>query len=1011
MSQLTAPRSNLIERSSLAANALLSGDPLTALRGATNPLDVSPAEQQSWAERYLGLDPGPLASAVTAATSPMVLVGLALTLKYPVLKASSVLEFGDKIKKYASTFFPGMKFLADFNTTFGEPLASLMENAVRTTHIRQLEGARLITRALEDYESKAGPLTRGVGSKIAAKLDGLDSPDHPAWAFLRKKVPGADSIVKGLPTITLTGPERVLSEDLRAIMKSQFEASTKNLQSRDAVVRGLQKLGFDPNTIEPVAGPYWPHIEKMTRETLRKRHQEWLESLSDASDVVSGEGARRRAAGAPLRQASRRMVSRTGIMIPDERDLKAAGFLTPDLEKLYHHLDSELEMAGAPYARRYGLDAVESLKSYNFGMARQAAWVIPPEGATRSVGEKVADELKLLVHHNPTKANMLKDTYIPMVTGQLSWEASVPSQLWSQRKDAAATWIRGAKWIPEGLKKGLLGPLEESQSLSWQKSGNAIARYFYGSTLAFNALSPAKNLLQTLSTTVPVIGPKYTVAGIKRVLTGLMDYRKMKLSGIDKAEAFAKVFPEFSATGFDLGGDPWKDIESLIERGMGDIKVPSRAGKALDWAQSKALWLFTGSERFNRLTAFYGAHAKAMDELPGTMFVNHLTDAKGILKSGTDDLRNAAVQVADRITHMTQFGGGPLATPYGTINWWKPFSQYTLFPLRMLGFLAGPGTHQGGKLNLGILGRAALTGGLAYEAGKYAGIDISAALVTGSIPEIPSEDRPFSPFPLVAPFAQVVGSGLSAIQQGDIHEFSKSAPLLVPGGVALSKLLPTLAPGVSKALGKTYADYTAPTPDGRVAVMAPSGSLIGYYSPIQLLAKSIGLGDIAGSHEQALMGYLMHQRDRIRGYRREYLEAISGGDMGAAKSVQSEYEAAYPGMGGIALRKSDIKTVQLRRTIPRLEQLLSTVAPEQRDQLAAVIATSFAGQGESLLGSDPGAWGRGTPVSRRTQQLPGAVGLEGASNALDISSLRATAVGAGQQRRDEMTGFPAFTGF
>jgi hypothetical protein len=54
----------------------------------------------------------------------------------------------------------------------------------------------------------------------------------------------------------------------------------------------------------------------------------------------------------------------------------------------------------------------------------------------------------------------------------------------------------------------------------------------------------------------------------------------------------------------------------------------------------------------------------------------------------------------------------------------------------------------------------------------------------------------------------------------------------------------------------------------------PQGNLIGFYSPAQLFAKSLGLGDVQGDQEVAIAQWMLKYAPEIANTKRQYVEAI-----------------------------------------------------------------------------------------------------------------------------------------
>lgn len=1008
---------NAIERAGHAMSNILSGEVGAAGRSVLDPASLSPEERKKLGERMLGEDAGPMGKILDLVTNPLMLAGLVLTARYPVKHASRLLDWENKIGSYARKQGPGMKFLQNFHESFrGTPLPDMFEHVTRVNHTHMHTWTQAMSDAVEEFQKAGGKLTKEVGAKISAKLDGLDKPDHAVWKMLKEKGEFGGAI----PTITLTKQEARLAQRIRNDLTSQWNMLNRMVGGKNThlVEAHLEKMGIARHQLKTLDN-YFPHIESMGQQQVKDRYAEWMAHMQS-----SGKAARAQAANAPGKQVGKQVRLRHNAMIPEEDGLKAAGMWNDDIARAYEKADGETAALLRQHAtegtappkdlqllRRYSLDPLKTYENYTRGMARTKAWSAPPAEGLEPVGMQIMRETRLVEQHNVVKANMLKDTYIPLATGQLSWEQAVPSIRFTQMKAIAAETLQKMP-LPKGVKEVLYKPLEKAHNLSWQKLGGLVQGYLYQTTMGFNPLSPAKNLLQSVITTVPLIGPKYTAKGMREVGKRYSKYRQLRASGRNSEQAFSEAFKEFHGTGFDVGKIKPLDINDMTTDL--DKYLPKKGLRgAADKLGETSLAMFTASEKFNRLSAFYGGLAKAADELPGTTWRHPLSGRQAVLKKGTMDFEEATTRFADKVAHMTQFGGGPLNAPHGTLGWWAPFRQFTLFPSRVLEFALGPALR-----DHGILGRMMLGSAIAYEGGKALfDQDISTALAFGALPQLGDESQPFGVVPMVSPFLQIVGTGISAAANQDVEELRKLAPIVTPFGVVGSRLASQFAPEAAKLIGRPYADYESRTPDGKIPLYARKGNLIGYYSDAQLFAKSVGLGDINSQQEQALMGYMLKQRDRIRGYRRKYLDAMAANDSRKAMEIKNEYERAYPNMGGLHLKKSEIVAMQMRREIPRLERLLDTVPPENREALAGVISASLGSAGPDFMGIDPELFATGSARSRmgNRPRRPGVPGLPSplATGQLGQGGAANAAVQAGEARRDELaaTAFTAFEGF
>jgi len=207
------------------------------------------------------------------------------------------------------------------------------------------------------------------------------------------------------------------------------------------------------------------------------------------------------------------------------------------------------------------------------------------------------------------------------------------------------------------------------------------------------------------------------------------------------------------------------------------------------------------------------------------------------------------------------------------------------------------------------------------------------------------EGTPFHPFPIVPPTVGIMGAGAMALSEGTMRPLERVAPLLVPGGIELSRARRLLSP--------EYVDYRKPDGEGRVPLYSQQGVLTGYYSKGQLIGRALGFGTIDAAKERQLMDYLLKQRDEIRSYRREYMESLLDNDVGTAEGVQKEFKERFPSLGKITVKARDLDAIRLRRQVTRLERVLETMPKAYRQQYAEMVSLSLGARAESLMGVDP----------------------------------------------------------
>jgi len=645
---------------------------------------------------------------------------------------------------------------------------------------------------------------------------------------------------------------------------------------------------------------------------------------------------------------------------------------------------------------RFRMDTLGVAQSYNHTRARDYGWSVRPPGATHSLGEGWSRVLRELAYgktvtpegeilrdlpdfKDPVRAAFIRDTYMPAVLGNMTPKEHLNSQRWDHMRKLASDSLKpdapmGKMLSAAGaneLRQSLQVAIAESPKLGYRQATRSIANYFYQSTLAApNLIAPVKNLFQILISTLPYVGVESTVQGIKDSLEQMNHYIKLRHGNVTHEEAFRTAFKDFAESAFTMDDSL---VQALDQTKNALLKTRSPAGQTYDVWRRRMMSLFSTSETGNRIVAhnsFRHSAWKQMAEFSseGVPVFNHWTFGEHVLPKGkalySDAVANNLVKIrAMEGVAATQFGGGISNIPKLMAEWNPTFRMLSQFPIRYANLFA-----RGGP---GFWGRALVATGLTIGAAKLIlgqfGEDIaSQATTTGALP-IPREGSPFYPLPLVPPVVQLAGSAAVAGLTGDPTQLQRSLPLLVPGGVGLARVLTTVGPGpvapaVGQLIGRSYVDNRQQGPDGRYPLYTPDGNLIGYYSPTQLYARSLGLGDINGSQEQALARWMIGVAPRVAELKREYVEAAMSGDQRLADTVEQEYQTIAP--GPIPISKSQWRGVHLRQDVGRSERLLETLPPELRAQFLATMGVAF-GNDPGFLGLQPGGLSAGTTAAQR----------------------------------------------
>jgi len=568
----------------------------------------------------------------------------------------------------------------------------------------------------------------------------------------------------------------------------------------------------------------------------------------------------------------------------------------------------------------------------------------------------------------PHTRNYIENALMPHLKGYKTWQQM-------QRTSIVNRWKHGLydftkRHLPESSqKKWLMDYFSDLPgSMSAEKLEHGISGRAYTGALGMNPAPVTKNSLQSLATVINLPG-----MGVGALWKGGKEVAKRLAGGSvmlwdDAAEKGAGAFksvemkPFFNNLGkkvkHPLTGKPvsnWEahfpeyvkmfgegdDIGKAMARGdvlfegaattrhtMGSIK-----GKS-DWVKDKFLWLFGKSETVNRISGFYSGQQQHL-------FHESIKTGKKI----TNSMMAEANVVGRNVVAVAHFPGGPLGMPAGTINIPAPLKQFTHFPLRMIDFLAGS-LHVGDPSTLlpslnrlgnwGTIGRATATAGITYEVGKnMLGVDLTGALGPSTLPLPAYEGAPFYPFPLVSPMVGVAGTLAKAALTGDTSKLGASAALFIPGGLAARRAYKTLAP--------KYADYKNRTEDGRIPVYNEQHSLIGTYTPMQLTLRTMGIKPQTVAQEQGAAKWILSQRDKIRGLRRDYMQALYRNDGAKAQRIQAEFKRGYPELGPMTVKKSDITALKNRRQISRLNRILKGVPKDYRPLFQQAISEASLG--------------------------------------------------------------------
>lgn len=996
----TDPAGRIGQASQLALDADLPG----AWAAMFQPESLTPAETDRLLRKYK-MTGGPFESVLRTVTNPAVLVSMLLSYKFPVPTAENMFKFSKRISGMASRF----PFLGRVSSAWSifrgsdvpDTLAAI--GADRKYFVEKY-GVKLRS-VLEEYQKTTGKLpNRRENVMLAAWLDGL-----------HKQTRGFEGAGALMPDLErhMAGPLLAAAQQTRGVLDEMWTEAFEKLPNRKQIVKAIlrqKKLGFSDDVLDqlgewiknPTKVPdYFPHRVLKSEEEFRALMQvlvsgtdkkataakagqkivQWLgpefrnrqfamvpnaDDLKEVRDLIDPkayakmtdtvkEQVLKRAKEIGVRQT---VVDKMGQMPLEQMTLDYGQWMQPKEAQLFAEAISQV----AP--KQYSLNAIPVMHSYANTMASTYAWTI------KGGGEKMMGHLReakgLAEAGNPhakIRAEMLENTYLPMAMGRQDFKQAVRAQIWDQEMTKLAVRVDQPAFrnlLGDKLTDYVRDGLRQSRgSFSLLNLNRKAAAYFYVNTLS-NPASALQNLT-SLVYTGAVLGPKSTAIGLERAWKKSHNYFASRFRGVPHIDALRKAYPEFAEAGLAPGSIIDETLENALQNAYNIQSLP--AGKLVKTSEriSRAMMaMFSATEHTNRLGTFEAAmyHAE---------------------RTGLKD-RGAAIQFARRVVSQTQMTPGLEGTPYALLERGPLTRQFLHYPFKALEFVTKTALQLGGGeidpktgreksllgMNPGTFARLVVGSVLATELGDAVGVDIGQGTLLGG-PFVAglseTEGRPFAPIPVLPPVVQLAGAAAMGIGSGDFSALVRSTPLLVPGGVTAYRamgLLPPSVPGASwgqsaaKWAERTYADYQAPAPDGRIALYSGKGTLRGYYTPWEVFRLGMGIRGGGPQKEQEALEMLVKNRDQVREYRQNYYDHLLTNNFRGAQEVQREFLNRF----GFAMPVSeqDLAAIQSRRKMTRLEQVLQTLPPGQaREQFGSAIGAALGSEAGNMLGVSPEA--------------------------------------------------------
>ena len=982
-------RIDALDRPGQAVQDLLTGDVDGAWKAMLSPESLGPLERDALLNKWGIKKDSFQGRMLDVLTNPGVLLSVALTYAIPIPTAQNLFKVKEGIDGMLSRI-PLLRSLSSSRAAFaGTKVPEVLDTILANKNFLRDEGlGGIIGPAVHKFEQNAGR-----AMNVREQLDLFNY----AAALHRTELPGWEGVGSLFPNLEgqVSPAVKEVSGEIRRALNATNETMWGNVENlklaRNAVQR-MKDTGFPDEDMEGLLSYLTKGIENggykglpdyMPRRVVPTEAD--IKMLRDATIATAGDQEFQRGAQYKIMNfLGREFFERKNAMIPNLQQLmlmgdrvdqaallrlhgavkdrlmegfEAEGLSSASMKALERRSYSDIMTRGKSlvgegdvdkfvkaiaenHPKQYDMLAIPVLEQYYHSISSTYALTVKG-GGPALLGE--LQTMKLLGKGDARaawRANVLENTVIPSVIGRPSPRQLINANLWDQRVgEIIANFDRPSV-------RNLVGNKFSNWAMeTWQANHSAFSlrgmvhqasSYFYTTTLSVNPAAAFRNLFQGVNTYAQV-GMDNTLAGYKRAWEGASTYAEARLTrGLAHADALAEAYPEFASA--RLAGSPVTD--EALGRALDSayrIQRTAPAGISM-WqkAQRVGMSMFSGTETVNRLGGFYAglSHAEASG-LAGAEAIEH------------------ARKVVTRGQFVSTLTDQPIAfLPSGGFMSNPLVRQFMQFPLRTLEFVIEPIRHSGTLLNphtMRLLSAAYITS----EIGDVLGVNVGDALIGGALPTFTNVDEKghvLAPLPIVPPVIALGAGLLSGIGSGSWETTRRQLPLLVPGGVGLSRMIGMIPAGPSTVpqdtarwLGKKYADYQNTNPlTGRIPVYSGGGSLTGYYKPWEIIRYGLGIKGGEIDQESEIAQRLTKDSDLMKQTRHEYTEALFANDPRKAAGIEAGYEERFGHK--IALTQQQIVQMQQRRSMTRIERELAALPREARPSYEAAIAGEGLGQ-------------------------------------------------------------------
>jgi len=957
---------NLYDRGSLFGSNLVRMDLDGATAALFSPMDLTPEELKRLGDRLSNngkLNENPfIKTAKELATNPILWLGIVMAAgpwgkTMNISQLGAAMSEGTQYMRKVNPFIRGLlspftalrslwhtglmdktmdvvQTIAEFQARHGDD----WQNIVKTTQqklgraITERE-RRLVDAYLRGFHTAEAPLAKQVGIKgiMTPGLEKAMVPEVKEMAVSMRrlldtagsevlKVPNSDQIIEELldkgvewvehgyaPRHTarkgleawLGGGTKAAAKEYEGMLRGMGPAS--GIASSAKVRRGWSLPNeADLKLIEDVFDPQqFQKLVKFGEHRTAQLHEQ-ISMYAETVKILEAQGASDKTFDMYAKGLSRILVigglpKETGKIIMDSMRYHTK----VDPGSLPHLVDMLAERINPA---RFTMDPFKWMPKYIRSMGPTYAWL------SKGMGKELDSIFAKTGPHAFKIERWQRDMYElnlrPTLRGMQTPKEYARRVWFDDSKLKVREWLQSgspvSKQIPGSVRKWILDGLDGK--INEQSLGGRLASLLYVSSLGLNLSPVSKNLFQNFITTANFLGPANTAKGLGTVAGKLSGLADDMTGGMEFNKAFQKNFDEYyKQFGYEhmlkamAAGDVAKEAAS----------VGSMAKSGWNKMTSVMMGPFAASEKLNRLWAFYAAHGAATTEGMAT---------------------EAAGKVARNLTLLTQFGGGALGIPSAIRSVPALGRQFMHFPLRFGEWLYGSLAFHPDprKISTGVLGRT-----MAGSAGLYTvfknlvGLDVGPAMAFSALPFPEYEESPFYPWPLVPPAIGLAGDIVSSLSKGDYEGLpGKAGAMLTPGGLALRRMWRNWHP--------KYADYNAQNPDGTIPMYNKEGYLLRNETPFQLALRGLGINTMDASQEQATVKWMLAQREKIREFRRAFVQAVADGNTEKANAIQAQWQKKYPQLGPIQFKKSDLTALRNRRQLTRAQRIMEGFPQEYR---------------------------------------------------------------------------------